>query len=152
MQYSLGNKQKGWKCPFLQCWRKWEEIPGSVPMSWSAAMDRDQRFPKVLKWTESSRASLQVIRSYWAHLWCSPSADCTQTAGGLYEGVAVPLLSGCVSSGSQHNQLVLCFSENLSECVWVFFRTVCFSTCSVTSTSPSVFGSHSFVSLTCWWN
>ena len=34
-------------------------------------MDRDQRFPKVLIWTEIFKS--QVIRSYWVHQWCSPS-------------------------------------------------------------------------------
>ena len=39
------------------------------------------------------RPRWQVIRSYWVHLWCSPSAGCNQSAGRLYEEVTVSLLS-----------------------------------------------------------
>ena len=124
-----------------------EEIPGSVPIFWSAAMDRNQRFSKVLMWAESSRASSQVITSYWVHQWCSPSADCNRKAGRLYKVVAVPLLSGCVSSGSQHNQLAFCLSENLSRVRLIFF-------CFFPDSFPQWFHlrSNPFVLLTCWWS
>ena len=35
----------------------------------------------------------QVIRSYWVHLWCSPSAGCNQWAGRFYQRAAVHVLS-----------------------------------------------------------
>lgn len=73
------------------------------------AMDRDQRFPKVLLWAEISGS--QVIRSYWVLLWCFPSADWNQSARRLYiiGGLYLPCSVGCVSSGSQHKIWIECF-------------------------------------------
>ena len=57
-------------------------------------MDRSEipRGPDVNR--DVSRSRSQVIRSYWVHLWCSPSAGCNQSAGRLYKGwLQFPLLN-----------------------------------------------------------
>ena len=53
-------------------------------------------------WCEQGFLKIQVtgIRCYWLHLWCSPSAGCSQSAGRLYKRDAV-------SSA----QLVVCFQR-----------------------------------------
>ena len=72
---------------------------------WSEITECDNllHWSDILLWTEQrfpwgsdvnrdfSRASSQVIRSYWAHLWCSPSAGCNQSSGSLYKSAAVLL-------------------------------------------------------------
>ena len=84
------------------------------------------------------------------HPWCSPSTGCSQSAGRLYNGVAVPLLSWLCVPGSQHHQLSLCvfclgWKSGLS--VWAFFLLDSFYTFwSVTPTSPLVYGSNVFCS------
>ena len=56
-----------------------------------------------------SRGSSQVIRSYWAHLRCSPSAGCHQSAEGVYIRVLQFSCSdGCVFSGRRLHHLTLC--------------------------------------------
>ena len=82
-------------------------------------MGKDQRFPKVLLWAEISGS--QVMRSYWVHLWCSPSADWNQSARRLYiiGGLYLPCSVGCLCSGSQHKIWsewifhILCFPRAL---------------------------------------
>ena len=64
------------------------------------------------------RSRSQVIKNYWVD-WCSPSTDCNQSAGQLYEGFAVPLLSWLWVYVGWLVFCALCLSENLS---WVCLR------------------------------
>ena len=71
-----------------------------------------------------SRSRSQVIRSYWVHLWCSPSAGCHQSAGRWYKGAAALLLRWLFVSGSRHHQLALCgfcLGGKSGLSVWAFF-------------------------------
>ena len=70
-----------------------------------------------------SWSSSQVIRSYWVHLWCSPSA-------------------GCVFSGNQHHQLGWVFKLSAFGPVAIHSLSPLWS---ATPTSPLVFGSDVFL-------
>ena len=75
--------------------------------------------PEVLMWTgDFSRSRWQVIRSYWVHLWCSPSAGCNQSAGRWYQGAAALLLRWmCVFRESTPSVGSLCFLFGVK--IWV---------------------------------
>ena len=90
-----------------------------------------------------SRSRSQVIRSYWVHLWCSPSAGCNQSVGSLYNGAPVPLLRWlCVFRGVNTITRLSAFSvwgENLGRVFEIsFFWPGSVRSVSVTPTSPSV--------------
>ena len=78
IQHISGLQKRHWKTLFL--WLGW----------------RDQSLPKVLVQglnRDFSGSRSHVIRSFRVHLWCSPSAGCSQSAGRRYKEAAVPLLS-----------------------------------------------------------
>ena len=101
-----------------------------------------------------SRSRSQVIRSYWVHLWCSPSAGCHQSAGRWYKGAAALLLRWLFVSGSRHHQLAVCgfcLGGKSGLSVWAFFffffgyfLYILIPPWSVTPAPPLIFGSSGF--------
>ena len=92
----------------------------------------DQRFPQGPDEKGGFlRSRWQVIRIYWVHLWCSPSAGCSQSAGRLNQGAAVLLLRlFCVfrESTPSVGSLQFLFGVKSGSSVWAFFLLASFYT------------------------
>ena len=99
--------------------------------------------PKVRLWTG-------ILPRIWVaghqeHLWCSPSADCNQSAERLHEvGGCEPLFSWlCVFRESTPSIGFLCFAFEIFLSA-IFYFILFPPLCPVTLTSPLVFGSNPF--------
>ena len=74
-----------------------------------------------------SRSRSLVIRSYWVHLWCSPSAGRNQSAGRLYKRAADSPAQLVLCSQSQHHQLALFNWMDVGFIFSAAFWFVCFN-------------------------
>ena len=155
-----------WSSPLLVmgCWTWWPtlwlKMIVQVKKIWCCFKEQESEnvCGSLLRTDQSfSRSRSQVIRIYWVHLCCSPSAGCSQSAGRFYQRAAVHLLRwSCVfrESTPSVGSLRFCLGETLS---WEFeisffgpVSTHLVSPWSLTPTSPLVFGSSVFVGLSCW--